>query len=200
MIARLKIYLPLIILTVAIVVGSFLADATDGTGKVIVDGAPITVTPRDAAIVSAQITQPTTTTTLAASGQSDADHEAPPARVTASTVPVVSEGDAPPVTIEPWQMSDVETIVCGVFGENCARALQVARCESGLTPTAVSPTNDHGLFQLHKDAQRISDVAWWDETLGLGLGWDAIYDPYVNSVLAYSQSNGGTDFSSWTCG
>lgn len=147
-----------------------------------------------------------TTSTVNASGVE------PRLQVTTTTEPVVEvkakvvdpdHEDVPTVTIEPPEIAyggDMEQIICEVFGPNCAKAIAVAKCESGLNPTAVSRTNDHGLFQLHKDSQRVADALWWDAQLGLGLGWDAIYNPYVNSYLAHSQSNGGSNFSSWTCG
>jgi hypothetical protein len=82
-----------------------------------------------------------------------------------------------------------------VFGEN-ARAVRVARCESKLNPYAVSRTGDHGLWQLNK---RTWDPAvnprarpYWPR----GKDWRHVYDPVVNSRVAYAISKRGTDF--WT--
>lgn len=44
---------------------------------------------------------------------------------------------------------NVETAICRTFPQDCATALRVARCESGMRHGAVSRTNDHGLFQVH---------------------------------------------------
>lgn len=51
-------------------------------------------------------------------------------------------------------------------------ALAIMRCESGGNPTAVSPTNDHGLFQINK---------------GLQIYGEQIYDPAFNVKVAYEK-------------
>ena len=36
-----------------------------------------------------------------------------------------------------------------LFGGQAGNATKIAQCESNMNPTAVSPTNDHGLFQIN---------------------------------------------------
>lgn len=57
------------------------------------------------------------------------------------------------------------------YSWNVETAMQVMRAESGCNPLAVSPTQDHGLFQLHNRP---------------------VYDPAQNIAIAYSmwQSRG----------
>ena len=59
-------------------------------------------------------------------------------------------------------------------------ALFVMKKESGCNPNAVSPTNDHGLFQIHGEK---------------------IYDPAQNTARAYQKYEGGrvgaNNFSAW---
>jgi hypothetical protein len=154
------------------------------------------ITPRTTTTTEAPTT--TTTTTLVTTSRAPLSTVGTVPREPLEAEPEIhAEEPAPPSVPED---DSVEAVVCAVFGPYCADALAVAECESGLNPTAVSATDDHGLFQLHKDAQRVADVLAWDAGLGLGLGWDAVYTPYVNSQLALAQSRGGTDFSSWTCG
>lgn len=79
------------------------------------------------------------------------------------------------------------------------QARAVAGCESGrdgrsfdlVNPTAVSPTNDHGLFQ-------INIVHRAQFTRVTGQPWSAVYDPFWNAVYAkwlYDQQG----WSPWTC-
>lgn len=51
-------------------------------------------------------------------------------------------------------------------------ALAIMACESGGNPTASSPTDDHGLMQIHN---------------GLSLYGAAIYDPAFNIKVAYEK-------------
>ena len=70
-------------------------------------------------------------------------------------------------------------------------AVRVAECESGLNPGAVSPTNDHGLFQInivHK--QQFEQVT--------GRPWSDVYNSYWNTRYAkwlYDQQGWGP----WAC-
>lgn len=53
------------------------------------------------------------------------------------------------------------------------QANQVARCESRMQPDAVSPTNDHGLFQLNAvHAASHPDL------------WPRRYEPLANALMA----------------
>jgi hypothetical protein len=49
----------------------------------------------------------------------------------------------------PTPTKSVEERICQKFKENCQEAIAVAKAESGLRCNAMSPTNDHGLFQIN---------------------------------------------------
>ena len=78
-----------------------------------------------------------------------------------------------------------------IFGSAAPAATRIATCESGMNPTAVSPTNDHGLFQInaiHRD----------EFTRVTGQPWSSIYDPHWNSVYArHLYATQG--WSPWSC-
>lgn len=77
------------------------------------------------------------------------------------------------------------------FGDRAQEAERIVQCESEMNPHAVSPTNDHGLFQINAvhrgDFERVT-----------GQPWSMVYDPYWNSHYAkwlYDQQGWGP----WTC-
>ena len=49
----------------------------------------------------------------------------------------------------------VEQKIRDTFPEDPDRAVKIAKCESGLNPKAVSPTNDHGLMQINKSVHKV---------------------------------------------
>jgi len=49
----------------------------------------------------------------------------------------------------PTPTKSVEERICQKFKENCQEAIAIAKAESGLRCNAISPTNDHGLFQIN---------------------------------------------------
>jgi hypothetical protein len=49
----------------------------------------------------------------------------------------------------------IEQKIRDTFPEDPDRAVKIAKCESGLNPKAVSPTNDHGLMQINKSAHKV---------------------------------------------
>ena len=59
-----------------------------------------------------------------------------------------------------------------------AEADRVARCESHLNPTAVSRTNDHGLFQINA-IHRSSFIRV------TGQPWSSVYDSFWNARFAW---------------
>ncbi len=72
-----------------------------------------------------------------------------------------------------------------------ANAQKVADCESRKDPSAVSHTNDHGLFQINSihqpDFERVT-----------GQPWSSVYDAHYNSMFArwlYDQQG----WSPWVC-
>jgi hypothetical protein len=65
----------------------------------------------------------------------------------------------------------------GPVGQN-HNARKIVQCESNWNPNAVSPTNDHGLFQINRrwherDFVRVT-----------GQPWHKVYDPEFNSQYA----------------
>lgn len=71
----------------------------------------------------------------------------------------------------------LEAIIQRHFGDATPEAIRIAQCESGMDPNAVSPTDDHGLFQInivHKD--QFEAVT--------GAPWSSIYDPELNTFFA----------------
>lgn len=78
-----------------------------------------------------------------------------------------------------------------IFGDVAGQATKIATCESRMDPNAVSPTNDHGLFQINAvhraDFERVT-----------GQPWSSVYDPYWNTKFArhlFDQQGWGP----WTC-
>ena len=48
-----------------------------------------------------------------------------------------------------YKILSIEDEICAVFGDACAEAIAVARCESGLDPNAANPDSSaRGLFQI----------------------------------------------------
>ena len=81
--------------------------------------------------------------------------------------------------------------IYALFPGNTDSASRIAHCESTMNQHAVSPTNDHGLFQInivHKaDFQRVT-----------GQAWSQVYDPYWNTYYAkwlFDRQGWGP----WTC-
>ncbi len=77
------------------------------------------------------------------------------------------------------------------FGDRSQEAVRIADCESRMNPHAVSPTNDHGLFQINAvhraDFERVT-----------GQPWSMVYDSYWNTYYAkwlFDQQGWGP----WTC-
>lgn len=63
-------------------------------------------------------------------------------------------------------------------------ALAIISCESSGNPSAVSPTNDHGLFQIHN---------------GLDAYGSQIYDPEFNISIAYNNYFKTRGWQPWYC-
>lgn len=82
--------------------------------------------------------------------------------------------------VEQWR-----SLVAKYFPANQVEyALQIMSCESGGNPSAVSQTNDHGLFQIHN---------------GLANYGSSIYDPEYNIRLAYQSYYAPRGWSPWSC-
>ena len=86
----------------------------------------------------------------------------------------------------------VEQLIHAYFGASGSKAVQVARCESGLNPRAVSPGGgNHGLFQINNVHQGTFQSV-------TGAPWSAVYDAEMNTRFAHwlwSQQGWGP----WAC-
>ena len=85
----------------------------------------------------------------------------------------------------------LESIIQRHFGEASSAAIRIAQCESGMNPRAVSPTNDHGLFQINIVHRGQFEAV-------TGAPWSSVYDPELNTIYArylYGQQGWGP----WTC-
>jgi hypothetical protein len=82
--------------------------------------------------------------------------------------------------------------IATVFGDRAPEAERVAWCESTMNPTAVSPTNDHGLFQINA---RYHQTSFQQVT---GQPWHMVYDSYWNSVYA-KHLHDTQGWAPWTC-
>lgn len=73
-------------------------------------------------------------------------------------------------------------LIVEAFGANAAAACAVSWCESRWNPNATGAQGEMGWFQIHPR---------WHA--------DATYDPAGNIAAALRISNGGTNWSAWTC-
>jgi hypothetical protein len=136
-------------------------------------------------------TPPTTTTTtqLEVTGPVPVaffpEPPAPPAPLPEPT-PVAT----PTETHEPPAPStDIETLICATFTNDCSKAIAVAWCESNHNPNVVGGAGERGLFQIHP--VHIPNLAPYG-------GWDAMFNPTSNIAYAHAlYSNSG--WGPWTC-
>ena len=81
--------------------------------------------------------------------------------------------------------------VLATFGRYSPAAVSVAYCESRLHPAAIGG-NNVGLFQINYDAHHL-----------VGERWPAFVRRFTdvgrNVAYAFNLSNGGRDWSAWTC-
>lgn len=121
-----------------------------------------------------------------------AQQEAEAKWAAAAAVPRQSR-TAPEVVPEssPAPTGDVAQIIYDVFGQNGARAVRIAECESGLNPYARNRSGALGLFQLLGHGDMFAAHGWNVET-----DWS---DPYKNAMVAFDLSHGGTNWSAWVC-
>ena len=97
------------------------------------------------------------------------------------------------ITVQPveWSHAELVRLVEDTFPEAPDTAVRIVNCESRFNPNAVSPTDDHGLFQINRVHFRQGGVAH-----GVGA---AIYDPVVNSQVARAVYDEAGGFTPWTC-
>jgi hypothetical protein len=97
----------------------------------------------------------------------------PPAPIRQAPAPTEPPTTAPPTTAPPPPppAGSVEAIIHAHFGAAGDQAVVIARCESGLNPSAIGAGRYYGLFQLGRDGHaaaftrvtgRSFDEAWSD--------------------------------------
>lgn len=97
----------------------------------------------------------------------------PPPPPTTTTVPPPPP-PAPPATIPPpADLNTLEQLICS-YPWDCATALRVAACESGMNPAAVGAAGERGLFQIHPV-----------HAPALGARWAQMFDPATNIAVAH---------------
>lgn len=130
----------------------------------------------------------TTTTTEPPSTTTTTTTTAPP-RPPVETPP---DPEPPPEPTVEDPVGGIEAIIVGAFGSRGRAALRVASCESGLDPTQTNgPVR--GLFQIHEVHARD-----WANVIGRSY-WKSWDDPVANATYAAVLSNGGRDWSDWSC-
>lgn len=84
-------------------------------------------------------------------------------------------------------------IVCSKSWD-CEEAMQVAHCESRLTPSAISPTNSNGTRDW--GLMQINDV--WREAFPVS--WPNVLDAQTNVDMAWHiYQTAGNTWQPWTC-
>ena len=115
---------------------------------------------------------PTTTTTVAPT--------------TTAAPPVTTTTEAPVAQTSGGDCAGWAGLVAAYFpAEQVTKACSVLACESQGNPRAASPTNDHGLFQLH--AGSAGFPGGWQSTFRDVTGvafFDGVYDPDLNVRFA----------------
>ena len=122
--------------------------------------------------------------------EDDASEQAAAVPTTAAPAPTTT-APAPTTTAPPATGGSMQDIVARHFGAAAQQAFNIIQCESNWNPNAVSPTNDHGLFQIN--AVHASNF-----TAVTGASWSQVYDPELNTIYAkylYDQSGWGP----WSC-
>ena len=82
--------------------------------------------------------------------------------------------------------ASAEEVIREVFGSASEAALAVAWCESSFDPGATGAAGELGLFQILPWAHPVYDQG-------------RLYEAEYNAAAAYAISDGGTDWSAWTC-
>lgn len=114
--------------------------------------------------------------------------EAPVAPTTVPTA--VLQFAAAAMRVERVQLVGVEawrTTVESYFGANTDRALAVMACESHGNPGAIGSVGEQGLFQIRPEYH-----SW-------RASGQSLLDGTINIMVAAGISNGGNDWSAWSC-
>ena len=125
-------------------------------------------------------TPPTTTTTVVVVPATTS----PPVPVTVAEV--VPAAVAPPTPARVGECGGWQGLVAAYFpAEQVATGCRILMCESNGNPNAVSPTNDHGLWQINVVHRNSFD-------------WSRRYDPDVNTAFA-RKLWGEQGWNPWAC-
>ena len=109
---------------------------------------------------------------------------APPVPVTVAEVVPVQASEPTPARV--GECGGWEGLVAAYFpAEQVATGCRILMCESQGNPNAVSPTNDHGLWQINIVHRNSFD-------------WSRRYDPDVNTAFA-RKLWGEQGWSPWSC-
>lgn len=123
------------------------------------------------------IVVPTTlppTATVPTTAPAPATVAATPVSVARASIPA-----AQPAQSAPPAPGSVQEVIAEVFGPHASAAIGVARCESGLNPSAVSRGGGNwGLFQINKVHR--------DRVARMGFAWEQLLDARVNALVAKS--------------
>jgi hypothetical protein len=203
---RLRIAIGASLLALPLLVLDNLPERTRGTAEAVETVAPSTTE-------APATTEPTTATTLPATTMAPST-TAPPTTAPATTAPPTTAPPttrppatvrqatpttappttAPPTTTPPPPAGSVEAIIHAHFGAAGEQAVVIARCESGLNPSAIGGGGRYyGLFQLGRDGH----AAAFTRVTGRAFD-EAWSDPNANAQYAawlYGQSG----WSAWGC-
>lgn len=118
-----------------------------------------------------------------------------PSAVVPATVSVASTTTEPatPAVEPPGSCGEWRDLLAHYFGDQVEQACAVMLCESGGDPSAVGPTDDHGLMQLNRPT--------WEDTFEQVIGhpwFDGVYNAELNVIFAdwLYRSSG---WAPWTC-
>lgn len=150
--------------------GELIVEARDAGRPVDAEVSPLigasTAEPSEEATTTSSMTDATSTSTMAtdsttASSTTTATTAPPPSSTTTTTT------TAPPPPPPPPPSGSPEDAIARWFPEVYDKAVDVARCESGMNPSAVSPGGgNHGLFQIntvHRESfASVTGVSWED--------------------------------------
>jgi hypothetical protein len=110
-----------------------------------------------------------------------------PLTTTTSTTVAPTTTSPPPATTAPpaAPAGELHPAIAASFGTGQLghQAQAIAQCESQMHAGAVSPTDDHGLFQLNRPTWD-KPSAWDGWQQQTGTSWSAVYDPWLNAQFA----------------
>jgi hypothetical protein len=171
----------------ALVIAVVAVGCSASTEQVITDTTLTTTT-----TVVTKVAPPTTTITTLAPTTTTTVAPLPPAPIPQAPAPEPVWEEPVVATPEPVvaPATDLESLICATFVNDCGKALSVVYCESRFNPGTVGAAGERGLFQIHP--VHIPYLA------DRGMTWDSMFDPASNIAYAYdlySRSGWGP----WTC-